>query len=515
MNDYAGWKPRVNPWLIAVVTTVAAFMEVLDTTIVNVSLPHIAGSLSCSYGDATWALTSYLVANGIVVPISGWLSDVIGRKRYFMLCIAMFTVCSLLCGLAQNLAQLIFFRMLQGFFGGGLQPTHQAILLDTFPQHKRAQAMSVVSIAVIAAPVMGPIVGGWITDTISWRWTFFLNIPIGIAGVLAIAALVEDPPWVKARRSKGVDYIGIGLIALGLGALQMTLDRGEGEDWFASPFIRVTALVAVIATVGAVLWLLSTKKPVVNLFILCDRNFAISTGLLAAINVPMMGATIVFPQFAQNVLGYTAEQAGLIVSPGSLAVILMTPVVARMTGRIDARQLIACGFIVITLAMWHASFVTPDIGFGRLAAMRAFQAVGMAFLFVPISTLSYSTLSRENSQDAASLGAMFRNLSGAIGISLSTTIIAQHTVSRQADLVSSLNSGSSVYRDMLARYIAALQSAGHLASEARGMAVARIYSEVQRQASILAFADEFRVGAVMVLLVMPSILLYSRQRHRP
>lgn len=504
------WKPRANPWAIAMVVTVAAFMEVLDTTIVNVSLPHIAGSLSASYDDATWALTSYLVANGIVLPISGWLSDVFGRKRYFLLCILMFTVCSLLCGTSQSLPELVIFRLLQGFFGGGLQPCQQAILLDTFPMSKRAQAMAVVSIATIVAPILGPTLGGWITDNISWRWVFFLNVPVGIAGIIGVAALVEDPPWVRERRSHGIDYIGIGLITLGLGALQITLDRGEEADWFSSPFIRVTALLAVMGCVGGVLWLLSTRRPVVNLFVLADRNFSLSALMISVMGLLLTSSSVVLPQFAQGVIGYTATQAGLILSPGGFVIIAMIPLVTRIMGLLETRLLVAFGFTIIGLAMWHAGHLVPQVSFVHLAFMRALQVLGLAFLFVPISTIAYSTLPREHAGDATALYSMFRNIAGSFGISLGTALISEREAARQTHLAAQLSDLNPAYQDMLARYTAKLQSMGHLAVEAKSMAVAQILRQLSLQASVLAYADVFRVSAFIAFAIVPFTIFYSR-----
>jgi MFS transporter, DHA2 family, multidrug resistance protein len=323
----AAWVPRYNPWLIAVSVTLAAFMEVLDTTIVNVALPHIAGSLSSSVDDATWTLTSYLVANGIVLTISGWLSDLLGRKRYFLICITMFTVCSFLCGMATSLGQLIVFRLLQGFFGGGLQPIQQAIIVDTFPPARRGAAFGVTAIATIVAPVLGPALGGIITDQVSWRWIFFMNVPVGIFAVIINSVLVEDPPWLKNRRSRGLDYIGLSLITLGLGCLQVMMDRGEDEDWFGSPFIVIMALLAFIGIAGAIGWLLIARKPIVNLDVFKDRNFAAGCAMVGGMGCILYASAVVIPEFAQEVLGYNATWAGLILSPGGLVVIMLIPLV--------------------------------------------------------------------------------------------------------------------------------------------------------------------------------------------
>lgn len=316
MSASDSWKPASNPWLVALTVTLAVFMEVLDSTIVNVALPHVAGSLSSSYDESTWVLTSYLVANGIVLPISAFLSRYFGRKNYFLLCIVMFTLCSFLCGIATELWQLILFRILQGFFGGGLQPVQQSVLLDYFSKKDRGKAFGLSSIAIIVAPVIGPTLGGWITDNYSWRWIFFINIPVGIMTALAIYQLLEDPPWEKkSAKTMKVDYIGISLITLGLGCLQVFLDRGEDEDWFNSNFIILFATLAVIGIVGAIYWLMYAKKPVVDILVMRDRNFWVAGLLMAAMAFILYGSSVVIPQLAQQDLGYTATLAGLVLTP--------------------------------------------------------------------------------------------------------------------------------------------------------------------------------------------------------
>ncbi|NLI27001.1 MAG: DHA2 family efflux MFS transporter permease subunit, partial [Acetobacter sp.] len=327
-KDGVDWTPGHNPWLIAFAVTLVAFMEILDTTIVNVSLPHIAGSLSSTYDDATWTLTSYLVANGIVLTISGWLGRVLGRKRYFLICIIMFTVSSFLCGTATSLGELIFFRLMQGFFGGGLQPNQQSIILDTFPPEKRAAAFGMTAIAAVVGPVLGPTLGGWITDNFSWRWIFFINVPFGILTTFAVMWLVNDPPWAK-KQSLPVDVIGISLITIGFGCLEVAVDRGEDADWFGSTFICIMAACAVIGIVSAVIWLLKAKKPAVDLRVFKDRNFAVGTLLIGIMGALLYSSAIIVPQFAQQQMGYTAMLAGLVLSPGGIAVIILIPIVGR------------------------------------------------------------------------------------------------------------------------------------------------------------------------------------------
>jgi len=509
------WKPKGNPWLIAVVVTVAAFMEVLDTTIVNVSLPHIAGSLSSSYDDATWALTSYLVANGIVLTISGWLSDVFGRKRYFMICILMFTVFSLLCGFAQTLPQLIMFRLAQGFFGGGLQPNQQSIILDTFEPNRRGQAMAVVAIATIVAPVIGPTLGGYITDNFSWRWVFFLNVPIGIGGLFGVAALVEDPPWVKERRSQGVDYIGIALITLGLGSLQVAMDRGEDADWLSSGFIRVMLLLAFLGIAGAIGWLLTTAKPVLNIRVLANRNFALGVIMIGAMAFVLYSSAVIVPQFAQQVIGYTATDAGLILSPGGVVVIMLIPFVTRALPYVPTRYLIATGFAILGCSLIYSSILVPDVSFKHLASIRAAQTAGLAFLFVPISTIAYSTVPREMNGDAAALYTMFRNVFGSIGISTATALLTTRTQTHEAYMAYWMTPSNPAYNTLLQHNRAAVIAMGQAPATATGTATGLIYQTFLKQAEVLAYSDVFRICAVAAFCLVPVAMMFTNYKPRP
>src|SRR5712672_4119609 len=341
------WRPRHNPWLIAAAVTLAAFMEILDTTIVNVALRYIAGDLAVSNDDATWVLTSYLVSNGIVLTISGWLGEVLGRKRYFLICIAMFTVSSLLCGTSTSLAELIVFRLAQGFFGGGLQPNQQSIILDTFPPAKRGAAFGIAAFATVVAPALGPTLGGYIVDQLSWRWIFFINIPTGALAVFLVSVLVEDPPWVRKKKSRGIDYIGLSLITIGLGCLQIMVDRGEDDDWFGSNFIRLIALLAFLGIFGAIGWLLIAKKPIVNLMVFKDRHFSIGCLLIAGAAGIVYASAVVIPQFTQQVLPYTPTWAGLVLSPGGIALMVLIPIVTALVEVVQTRYVIAFGFLVL------------------------------------------------------------------------------------------------------------------------------------------------------------------------
>jgi DHA2 family multidrug resistance protein len=509
----AAWKPKGNPWLIAVVVTIAAFMEILDTTIVNVSLPHIAGSVSASYDDATWTLTSYLVANGIVLPISGFIGRVIGRKRYFLICIAMFVVCSFLCGTATSLGQLVIYRCMQGFFGGGLQPNQQSIILDTFEPKKRGAAFGVVAIAVIFAPAIGPTLGGWLTDTYSWRWIFWINIPVGAVAFFSVLALVEDPPWVKRQKARfaDTDWIGLGLIALGLGCLQVMMDRGEDEDWFGSSFIVMMAVLAAVGISGAIVWLMTTDKPIVNLRVFKDRNFAVGSLMIVGIGATLYSGAVLVPQLAQQSLGYTATLAGLILSPGAVAIVLLIPFVQRvLMPRIQTRYLIAFGFFLIGSSYLYSSLiVVPTVDFGTLVRTRIFQVAGLAFLFVPASTITYSTLPRALNGDGSSLYVMLRNVAGAIGISSATAMITNREQVHQSYLQQYMTPLYQPYVQLQQTLRAAMRGLGYGADQITQMLPGTIFRDLQAQAAVLAYRDVFIYCAIAAFCVIPFTFLFS------
>lgn len=507
-RDARRWKPSQNRWAIAVVVTFAAFMEILDTTIVNVALPHIAGGLSTSFDEATWTLTSYLVANGIVLTISGWLSTVFGRKRYFLICLGMFTVCSFFCGTATSLSQLVVFRLMQGFFGGGLQPTQQAIILDTFPPEQRAAAFGVTAIATIVAPVLGPTLGGYLTDTYNWRWVFLINLPVGAAAVFFASILVEDPPWLK-KRSGHIDFIGLSLITLGLGCLQVMLDRGENEDWFGSRFIQIMAILAGLGVLGAIGWLVIAKKPVVNLEVFKDKNYAMGCVLIGATGGILYAGAIAIPQFAQTVIGYTATWAGLILSPGGLAVIILIPIVGRLMKIFQTRFIIAAGFFIMGSAFLFSSMLVPNVDFGTLVLMRAAQTAGLAFLFVPISTITFSTLPRELNGDATALYAMFRNVFGSIGISLASAMIIERTQVHQSYLAQWASPFHAPFNELIARYERTLTAMGRAAGAAHDAAVGQVYQLYREQAAVLAYSDVFLFTAAVAFAVVPFCFILS------
>ncbi|KAF1059053.1 DHA2 family efflux MFS transporter permease subunit [Burkholderia gladioli] len=510
-GDGQAWRPASNPWLIAIVVTLAAFMEVLDTTIVNVALPHIAGTMSASYDEATWTLTSYLVANGIVLPISGFLGRLLGRKRYFVICIAAFTVCSFLCGIATNLGQLIVFRILQGLFGGGLQPNQQSIILDTFPPEQRNRAFSISAVAIVVAPVLGPTLGGWITDTFSWRWVFLLNVPVGILTVLAVMQLVEDPPWRRdGQRGIRIDYIGIGLIAIGLGCLQVMLDRGEDEDWFGSNFIRIFAVLAVAGLTGAGLWLRYAKKPVVDLACLRDRNFLLGCITIAMFAAVLYGSAVIVPQLAQQQLGYTATLAGLVLSPGAILITLEIPIVSRLMPHVQTRYLVGTGFVLLAASLVYSRTLVPDIDYRHLMYIRCAQSMAIGFLFVPITTLAYLTIPQRLNDDASALFTMFRNVAGSIGISVSTALIRERAQARMAHLSEHMSPLSQNFQDALQRNAQSISAlSGVPPSAALQTANGRLYETFVSQATILAYIDVFAILAVFCAACIPLTFLFT------
>jgi DHA2 family multidrug resistance protein len=510
-DDAKRWRPKVNPWLVAIVVTLGAFMEVLDTTIVNVSLPHIAGTLSVSNDDATWALTTYLVANGIVLTISGSLSRRIGRKRYFLICVAAFTAASFGCGVSTSFTQILMFRAVQGFFGGGLQPTQQSIILDHFPPEKRQQAFSLTAIAIIIAPILGPVVGGYLTDTYSWHWIFLINIPIGVITFLGALNYVEDPPYLQEekRTAPPFDYMGAFFIALALGCLEVGVDRGENLDWLGSGFIRVLLASSACGFLFGITYLLMARHPVVNLRVFKDRNFALGSLQIAIMGGVLYASAVLLPQFAQQQLGYTATWAGLVLAPGAVVLVMLIPLVGKVLDRIPAKYVIATGGLALGSALLYSMNLVPDLDFWHLAIIRAAQTAGLAFLFVPISSIAYSTLPQEQNGDAAALFSMARNVFGGLGISISTALIADHQQSRQARLIDHLSPGNPAYQELLQQVQHALYDAGQSMAQAIHNAPGHVFGMLQTQTAILAYNDVFLITGCAAFVLIPTALLMS------
>jgi DHA2 family multidrug resistance protein len=508
------WRPPVNPWIIAITVTLATFMEVLDTSIANVALPHIAGSLSAGQDESTWVLTSYLVSNAIVLPLSGWLSSIVGRKNFYMGCVALFTVSSFMCGLAPNLATLIVCRVLQGVGGGGLQPSEQAILADTFPPAKRGMAFAVYGIAVVTAPAIGPTLGGWITDNFTWRWIFFINIPVGIISLLLTSRLIQDPPYLKRRKlsETKIDYVGLGFVALGLGALQIVLDKGQRDDWFESHFIVVLSLIAAASLIFVVFWEWRNKDPIIDLHLFRDRTFAVSNLLMFMLGFALLGSTLLLPLFMQTLLGYTAEQAGLALMPGGFTIIVLLPLVGFLLSRYSPRWLLFFGLVVLSSSLFHMTGFDLDMDFKTVAVARMFQAAGMAFLFVPINTAAYAFLPRDKNNAASGLMNLARNIGGSVGISLVTTMLDRRTQAHLNDLSRHLSSSNPAFRSMLQGATQAMRAHGADAAFATRQAYALIQGTIQRQATMLAYIDDFRLLAIAILLMVPMVFLMKKGR---
>jgi DHA2 family multidrug resistance protein len=509
-----GWTGGHNPWTVALVVTMATFMEVLDTAIANVSLSHIAGSLSVSSDEATWVLTSYLVSNAVVLPISGWLATRIGRKRFYLTCVLLFTLSSFLCGLAPNLGLLIFFRVLQGVGGGGLGPSEQAILADTFPPAKRGMAFAVYGMAVVLAPAIGPTLGGFITDHYSWRWIFFINVPVGIASMVLSSRILVDPPHlIEAKKRVGpVDTVGLGLIAVGLGALEYVLDKGQEDDWFNSHTIVIFATIAAVALVSFVLWEWRQEHPVVEVRLFRDRNFAVANLMMLVMGMALYGSTVLLPLYLQIWLGYSAQDAGMVLSPGGVIVILLLPLVGRLLSRVDARYLIAFGFLVTSTALLHmAHTLHPGIDFRAAVLMRMFQASGIAFLFVPINSIVYNGIPPQKNNQVSGIVNLSRNMGGDIGIALVTTLIARRSQFHQSRLVEHVVPSGDL-NARLAAMAQHLQQLGVGAVDSTKMAYGQIYREVIRQAQTLAYIDVLVVLAIFAGIMVPLVLLTRRAK---
>ncbi|KQM63633.1 disulfide bond formation protein DsbA [Sphingomonas sp. Leaf17] len=514
------WTParsaagRYSPWLIVSIISIPTFMEVLDTSIANVSLDHIAGGLAITTDQATWVLTSYLVANAIIIPISGWLSDAIGRKRYFLFSIALFTLASLLCGIAPNLTTLVIARVLQGIGGGGLAPVEQSILADTFPPKQRGMAFAAFAIVVVVGPVLGPTLGGFITEHSSWHWVFLINVPVGIAAFFLADIFVDEPDAVKqdrAEKLKGglkIDYWGVIFVVLGLGFLELTFDRGEREDWFSSPFIITTAIISATALIALVIRELTIDDPVVDLKLLKNRNFAITVSLMGLTGMILFGTTQLIPQMLQQVLGYSALDAGLALTAGGFATLIAVPFAGKLAGKVDVRFLLFPALMMQAVALWNMSHWTADIAFGDAAFGRLLQAAALPFLFVPINAIAYVGLRQNQTAQASSLLNVFRNLGGTVGISFAQTQLASHRQSEQAVLVNGLNPLNPNYNDWMAQATGAFSSVG----DATRTATAVLYQQMQRQATMLAFLDVYRTFMIVVLVLAP-LALFLRVRN--
>jgi DHA2 family multidrug resistance protein len=493
------WKPQFNPWLIAVVVALAAFMEVLDTSIANVALPYMAGSLGASNDQSTWVLTSYLVSNAIVLPISGWMAVTFGRKRFFMVCLCIFTVSSLLCGIAPSLGLLLLFRVLQGAGGGGLQPMAQAILADTFPPEKRGLAFALYGITTIMAPTIGPTLGGWITFNYSWRWIFFINLPVGILALFLVYTVVEDPPYLKRLRAAAarLDYIGISFLILGVGALQILLDKGQEDDWFGSPFITTLIIVSAVSLVALVVWEWYQKSPIIDVRMFKSFNFASSSLMMFVLGILLFSSLVMMPQYLQTYLGYTSQVAGLAISFGGIMLLIEMPIMGQLTTKIQARYLIAFGWVSLALAMFYSTRrLDLDISFSSALWLRVAQVVGLGFLFVPVTLVAYVGIPPEKNNSISGIINFMRNMGSSVGTSIVTTLIARRSQYHQEILGGYASAGNPIFQSTINGFARHLVNSGLSPHAAKMQAYARIYQAVLAQAGTLAYIDTFKVLGV-------------------
>jgi DHA2 family multidrug resistance protein len=513
--DQDFWQPKYNPWLIAIVVALGAFMEVLDTSIANVALPYMAGNLGASNDQSTWVLTSYLVSNAIVLPISGWLAGLLGRKSFFMICLTIFTISSLLCGFAPSLGYLLFFRVLQGAGGGGLQPMAQAILADTFPPHQRGLAFALYGITAIMAPTIGPTLGGWITFNYSWRWIFFINIPVGVMTLFLVRQFVEDPPYLKRLRSAGVklDYIGIALLAVGVGALQILLDKGQEDDWFGSHFITVLTIVAAVCLIALVIWEWHQEAPIIDVKMFKSFNFASANLMMFTLGIILFSSLVLMPQFLQTLLGYTSQLAGLALSAGGLVLLLEMPIIGQLTTKLQARYLIGFGWLALSIAMFYSTKrIDLQISFSAAVLLRISQVIGLGFLFVPITLAAYVGIAPEKNNAVAGIVNFMRNIGSSVGTSLVTTTIARRSQFHQARLVEHARLDNPVFQNSVTGLSQRLAQSGLGAHEARIQAFARIYRSLQGQAASLAYIDTFMVLAIGAAIMFCLTLFLKGNR---
>ncbi len=507
-------SPVINPWAIALTVMLATFMEVLDTSVANVALPHIAGSLSATIDESTWVLTSYLVSNAIVLPLAGWFSSLFGRKRFYMVCVTVFTVSSLLCGLAPSLWMLILFRILQGVGGGAMQPISQAILVESFPKNKQGMAMAVYGMGVVLAPIIGPTLGGWITDDYSWRWIFLINIPVGLLSLALTTVLIFDPPFLERkslRTGLRIDYIGLGLIATGLGFLEVMLDDGQRKDWFSSNLIAASAAIACICLLGVVFWELHTKDPVIKFRLLKNRNFCLATFTMFLLGFVLYGSTMLLPIFLQTMLGYTALLSGLAMSPGGIAVLMLMPLVGKLLShKVEPRWLLMFGLAFSSLGLFQMAGFNLQVDLRTALEARVVQSIGMAFLFVPLNTLAFSYIAREKANNATGLINLARNIGGSSGIAFVTTQLARRPQVHQHVLVSHVTVFDQRYNEVLHAATAMLTARGSSPTDAAHQAQGLIYGMVQREAAMLAFTDAFRILGFIFLVIAPVMALMKR-----
>ena len=520
------WRPSINPWIVAMTVTLATFMEVLDSSIANVALPHIAGGLGATQDEATWVLTAYLVANAIILPAGAYMTTFIGRKKFYMICVALFGISSALCGLAPTLPLLVFCRILQGIGGGGLAPSEQAILADTFPPEKRGQAFAMYGLAVVCAPAIGPTLGGYITDNFDWRWIFFLNVPICILSLFLTSRIVDDPPYVKKQvkeSQKGgikLDFLGFGLLALTFGSLEFILDKGQEDDWFSSHLILFFT-VAMVVAFGVMIWwelkqLREGHRPILNLTLFKRRQFAISFILMFVLGFALYGTTILIPQFVQTLLGYTAELAGKVLSPAGFMMMAMMPVVGLLSGKVDPRKLIGYGFFMLTISLVYMANLNLQLSYGQLVIMRMFQASGLAFLFIPINTIAYVGVKQSENNDVSGLTNLARNIGGSCGTAFMATMLLRRTAAHETNMVRNLQTGNQGFNDQVKSMAGVFKAGngtgvnGNPSFGAMHQGQAFFYNQMHRQAATLGYVDIIRDLSIFCACMIPLLFFIPR-----
>lgn len=497
---------HINPWLVTLAVMLATFMEILDTTVVNVSIPHIAGNLSASVDEGTWVVTSYLVANAIILPMSGWLANHFGRRRTLLTCVIGFTVASVLCGMARSLEALIFFRVLQGLSGGGLQPLAQAVMLEAFPREKHGEAMAAYGLGVILAPILGPALGGWVTDNYTWRWIFYLNVPVGLLSVILMSRLVWDPHYIK-RGKGGVDLWGIGFLALGIGMLQVILDTGQRKDWFASGQIRVFAFLFLVGLIAFLVRELVVEHPIVDLSVLRDSTYSAGLFLITMLGFCLYASLVLLPIYMQNLLGFPAFTAGLALSPRGVGALLFTPPAGILTSKGHARKLIVIGLALCAMTMWQLSALNLNAGYWDVVWPQVLQGVGMSCLFIPNMATAVSRIQKHKMGNATSVFNLMRNIGGSFGIAMMTTFLVRRQQVHQARLVENVSPYDPQTWQTLQSAKAWFMSRGDDAFTAAQRAHGAIYGMVQRHAMMLSFVEAFRIMAIVFILMIPAVLI--------
>ncbi|MGE3274403.1 MAG: DHA2 family efflux MFS transporter permease subunit [Vicinamibacterales bacterium] len=512
MTDQAGTRPAVNPWIVAIAVMASTFMVVLDSTVVNVSLPHIAGDLSATVDEATWTLTAYLAANAVILPMTGWLASLFGRKRLLLLSTGGFTLTSLLCGLAPTMPVLVVLRILQGITGGTLQPISQAVLLEAFPPAERGKAMSFWGLGVVVAPILGPVLGGWLTDNYSWRWVFYINIPVGIAALALTKAYITDPPYLK-RGTGGIDYRGLSLLAIGIAALQIVLDKGQEEDWFASGLIVVLTVMAVVAMVAFIWNEMRARHPIVDLRVFRHVSYSTGTVIMALVMFVLFGSMVLLPVMLQTLMGYPAIEAGKAMAPRGIGSFLGMLFVGAVSSRVDHRKLLAVGLVGAGASMFWLGAITLDAGFWDLFWPQFLQGLALSLLFVPLTTLTMDAIAPEEMGNATSLYNLVRNVGGSFGIATATTLLSRYGQVNLDRLATHVTPYSPAATGMLHDLTGAFVSRGSDLVTAQQQAMAALYGMTARQASAITFLQVFRVLGILCLVLLPLVLVLKKPRH--